>query len=165
MIAPRSIGFLRNASLSVDYWHIKITNAITFLNRQLILNQCYQSSLANACALIVRNPAPIGGASAGSLKFVNDFAINAASSTRSGIDFVLQDKWGLGTFFGSPLSMNARIAYTHLLKGYMIPLPGQAPDRVAGEIGTPKDKFNATLGFRQPAVGSELDRNLYRQVV
>ena len=49
--------------------------------------------------------------------------------------------------FGSPLNMNARIAYTHLLKGYVIPLPGQAPDRVAGEIGTPKDKFNATVGF------------------
>jgi outer membrane receptor protein involved in Fe transport len=113
----------------------------------LILDQCYQDNLATACALITRNPAQIGAASAGSIKFVNDFSINAASSTRSGIDFVLQDRWGLGAFFGSPLSLNTRIAYTHLLKGFTIPTPGAAPDRIAGEIGTPKDKFNATLGL------------------
>ncbi|HEX6783952.1 MAG TPA: TonB-dependent receptor [Sphingomicrobium sp.] len=147
VIAPRNISFLRNMSLSVDYWHIKITNAITTISRQLILDQCYQDGLANACSLITRNPTQIGGASSGSIKFVNDFAINAASSTRSGIDAVLQYRRGLGTLFGSPLNMNARIAYTHLLKGYTIPLPGQPADRVAGEIGTPKDKFNATLGF------------------
>jgi outer membrane receptor protein involved in Fe transport len=147
VIAPRSINFLRNASLSVDYWHIKITNAITLLSRQLILDQCYVDNLASACALIIRNPTAIGGASAGSLKFVNDFAINAASDTRSGIDVVLQDRWGLGTFFGNPLGLDARIAYTHLLKGYQIPTPGAAANRIAGEIGTPKDKFNATLGF------------------
>jgi outer membrane receptor protein involved in Fe transport len=113
----------------------------------LILDQCFQDSLATACALITRNPTAIGASSSGSLKFVNDFAINAASSTRSGIDVVLQDKWGLGTFFGGPLNLNARIAYTHLLKGFSVATPGATPDRIAGEIGTPKDKFNATLGF------------------
>ena len=68
--------------------------------------------------------------------------------------------------------MNARIAYTHLLKGYAIPLPGQAADRIverlaaaARTIGTPKDKFNATIGFRQPQWGFNLDRHLHRQVV
>jgi iron complex outermembrane receptor protein len=147
VIAPKSISFLRNMSLSVDYWHIKITNAIVLLNRQLILDECFQDSLATACSLITRNPTAIGASSAGSLKFVNDFSVNAASSTRSGIDAVLQYRTGLGSFFGSPLSLNARIAYTHLLKGFTVPTPGAAPDRIAGEIGTPKDKFNATLGF------------------
>lgn len=150
VIAPRSINFLHNASLSVDYWHIKITNAITTpatLTRQLILDQCYQNGLASACALITRNPTAIGASSSGSLKFVNDFPINAAAETRSGIDVVLQDRWGLGTMFGSPLNLNARFAYTHLLKGFVVPTPGAAANRIAGEIGTPKDKFNATLGF------------------
>jgi iron complex outermembrane recepter protein len=156
VIAPKSISFLRNMSLSVDYWHIKITNAIVLLNRQLILNQCFEQGLASACALITRNPTQLGAASAGSLKFVNDFAINAASSTRSGIDAVLQYRTGLGSFFGSPLSLNARIAYTHLLKGFTIPTPGAAPDRIAGEIGTPKDKFNATLGFENRQWGLNL---------
>jgi len=59
---------------------------------------------------------------------------------------VLQYRTGLGTFMGSPLSLNARIAYTHMLKGFNIDTPGEAPNRVAGEIGNPKDKFNATLG-------------------
>jgi outer membrane receptor protein involved in Fe transport len=150
VLAPRSIGFLRGLSLSVDYWHIKVDNAITLLNRQLILNTCYQDGLAASCALITRNPAAIGAASSGSIKFVNDFSINAASLTRSGIDTVLQYRRGLGTFLGSPLNMNARIAYTHLIKGFIIPAPGQAPDRQAGELGppgVPKDKFDASLGF------------------
>jgi iron complex outermembrane recepter protein len=147
VVAPKSISFLRNMSLSVDYWHIKITNAIELLDRQQILSQCYIQGLASACALVVRNPTQIAGASAGSIKFVNDFDINAASETRSGIDAVLQYRSGLGTFFGSPLTLNARIAYTHLIKGFEIATPGASPNRIAGEIGTPKDKFNATLGF------------------
>jgi len=155
VISPKSIGFLRNMALSVDYWHIKVANAITLVSRQLLVNSCYEFGVAASCALIVRNPTQIGGASPGSLKFVNDFSINAASLTRSGIDVVWQYHMGLGSFFGSPLTMNARVAYTHLLKGYTIPLPGFAPDRSAGELGggpngatgTPKDKFNATLGF------------------
>ncbi|MFL6722202.1 MAG: TonB-dependent receptor domain-containing protein [Sphingomonas sp.] len=147
VIAPRSIPFLRNASLSVDYWHIKVTDAITLLPRQLILTTCYEQSLASSCALIVRNPTQLGAASPGSLKFVNDFSINAASQTRSGIDTVFQYRNRIGTLMGDPLNMNARIAYTHQLKGYTIPAPGQAADRLAGEIGSPKDKVDATLGL------------------
>lgn len=147
VVAPRSIHFLRNVSLSVDYWHIKLTNAIELLDRQQILTQCFVQGLPSACSLIVRNPTQIGSSSAGSLKFVNDFVINAASETRSGIDTVFDYRTGLGTFLGDPLNLTARIAYTHLLKGYEIATPGARPNRIAGEIGTPKDKFNATLGF------------------
>jgi iron complex outermembrane receptor protein len=60
---------------------------------------------------------------------------------------VLQYRTSLGTFMGSALNLNARIAYTHLLKGFNVNTPGEAPNRIAGEIGTPKDKFNATVGL------------------
>jgi iron complex outermembrane recepter protein len=146
VIAPRSIEALRNLSLSVDWWHIKVDNAIALLPRQLILNTCFEEGLAASCALITRFQVATGAASAGALRFVNDFAINVASETRAGIDTVLQYRTGLGTLMGNPLNLNARIAYTHLTKGFRIPLPGEAPDRIRGEIGTPKDKFNATLG-------------------
>jgi iron complex outermembrane receptor protein len=147
VIAPRSIPALRNLSLSVDYWHIKVDDAIAGIGRQTILNTCFQEGLAASCALITRFQRQTGQSSPGAIQFINDFQINIASLTRAGIDAVLQYRTGFGTFMGSPLNMNARIAYTHLLKGFNVPLPGEDPDRVAGEIGTPKGKFDATLGL------------------
>jgi outer membrane receptor protein involved in Fe transport len=147
VIAPRSIPALRNVSLSVDYWRINVTDAIVLPPGQTILNLCYQNNDPAACALIVRNPVQLGAASPGSLKFVNAAAINAQVLKRSGIDAVLQYRTGLGTFMGNALNLNARIAYTHLLKGFNINTPGTPPNRIAGEIGTPKDKFNATIGL------------------
>jgi len=147
VLAPRSIAPLRNLSLSVDYWRISISDAIVGPSRQNILNRCYIVGDPVYCAFIIRTPVPLGGLSAGALKFVNDVLINASTLKRSGIDTVLQYRTGLGTFMGSPLNMNARIAYTHLLKGFTVEVPGDAPNRVAGEIGTPTDKFNATLGL------------------
>jgi iron complex outermembrane receptor protein len=156
VIAPRSIAVLRNFVLSVDYWNIGIKNAITFPSRQLILDACYNQSIASQCALITRNPVELGAASSGSLKFVNTVALNAASLKRSGIDTVLQYRSKLGTLMGSVLNVDARIAYTHLLKGYDIPVAGQPADRRAGEIGTPKNKFDASLGVDQDKWGLSL---------
>jgi iron complex outermembrane recepter protein len=147
VITPRSIEPLRNLSLSVDYWHIKVDNAITLISRALILNTCFKQGLAATCSLVTRFEQQTGASSPGALRFVNDFSINAASETRSGIDAVLDYHTGLGTMFGNPLNLTAHIAYTHLLKGFVIPLAGQAPDRIAGEIGTPKDKVDATVGL------------------
>jgi outer membrane receptor protein involved in Fe transport len=147
VIAPRSIPALRNLSLSVDYWHITVDNAISTIPRQTILNTCFEQGLAATCALITRFQSQTGSSSPGAIEFINAFEVNIASLTRAGIDAVLQYRTGLGSFMGSPLNMNARIAYTHLLKGFDIPLEGQAPDRRAGEIDNPRDKFDATLGF------------------
>ena len=39
------------------------------------------------------------------------------------------------------------MAYTHLLDGFLIPLPGSPKDVFKGEIGTAKDRFNAFAGY------------------
>jgi iron complex outermembrane receptor protein len=156
VINPRSIEALRNLTFSVDYWHIKLDNAITLLSRGLILNTCFKEGLAATCSLVTRFEQQTGASSPGALRFVNDFSINAASETRSGIDAVLDYHTGLGAMFGSPLTLTAHVAYTHLLKGFVIPLANEAPDRIAGEIGTPKDKFDATLGLETRRLGLSL---------
>jgi iron complex outermembrane receptor protein len=147
VIAPRSVPALRNLSLSVDYWRIKVTNAILLPPAQTILNLCYQDNSPAACALIIRSPTALGSISSGAIRFVNASSINAQVLHREGIDTVLQYRTGLGSFMGSPLNLNARIAYTHMLKGFNVDTPGEEPNRIAGEIGNPKDKFNATLAF------------------
>jgi outer membrane receptor protein involved in Fe transport len=114
--------------------------------RQTILNQCYAQGNAAFCGLIVRRPAPVGAYSAGSLEFINKTLLNQSQLEASGVDTVVSYRAALDSL-APGLSMNARIAWTHLLKGFVITVPGVAADPFAGEIGTPRDKVNGTLGF------------------
>ncbi|MGQ0836019.1 MAG: hypothetical protein ACT4O5_14070 [Gammaproteobacteria bacterium] len=43
--------------------------------------------------------------------------------------------------------LDARLAHTHVIDGYLIPLPGADFDHFAGEIGSSKDRANLTLGY------------------
>ena len=43
--------------------------------------------------------------------------------------------------------MNVNLAWNHQLKGFIVPTPGAPADPFVGEIGTPKDRANGTVGF------------------
>jgi outer membrane receptor protein involved in Fe transport len=147
VINPRSIApVLRNLVLSVDYFNYKITEAVAFPSRQNLLNQCYAQGNTAACAFITRFQVPTGSSSVGALRFVNSAAINASVIKESGIDTVLQYRTGLGWLMNG-LSANARISWTHYLKGFVIELPGDTENPFVGEVGTSKDKANGTLTF------------------
>ncbi|MGC4250933.1 MAG: TonB-dependent receptor [Sphingobium sp.] len=150
VINPRSINALRNLTLSVDWFDLKVTDAIVSTPLQFILDQCYRQGEQGFCDFITRRPGVEGANSAGSLDEVNSGASNSGGLRTSGIDVSLTyqqnlDSWGLtGT-----LGLN--VAYTHLLKGYAIPLPGSDKDYFAGEVGASKDRFTANLNY---SVGS-----------
>jgi len=146
VINPKSISSLRNLVLSVDYWRIKVADAIIAPPRQTILNQCYNAADPLFCSFITRYPVQTGASSPGALQFINSVGINASTFSAAGIDSVLTYRTNLDSLMGG-LSANARIAWTHYLKGYQIPVPGTPKDPFAGEIGTAKDKVNGTIGF------------------
>ncbi|HEX6073174.1 MAG TPA: TonB-dependent receptor [Sphingomicrobium sp.] len=146
VINPKSIDALRNLVVSVDYFRIKLTDAISFFSRQTILNQCYQDGNAAFCDFIVRRPAASGSNRPGSIEFINVGGVNASKQDVSGIDTVVQYRTGLDSLMGG-LTMNARISWTHYLKGSLIELPGESPNRTVGEIGTARDKANGTIAF------------------
>jgi outer membrane receptor protein involved in Fe transport len=146
VINPRSIDALRNLVLSVDYWDIKVTDAIVGIGRQLILNQCYQQGDPTFCSFITRFPQQTGGSSPGALQFVNVTGINASTFKAKGIDAVLQYRTGLGWLMDG-LNANARISYTRYIKGFTVPFPGAPADPFAGEVGTAKNKANGTIAF------------------
>jgi outer membrane receptor protein involved in Fe transport len=152
VINPKSINMLRNLVLSVDYFHIKVTDAIAFPSRTNLLNQCYNLGNNAACAFITRFQVPTGSSSAGALRFVNSAGINASVINTSGIDSVLQYRTGLD-FLMSGLSANARISWTHYFKGYVIELPGDTKNPYVGEVGTSKNKANGTISFNTRKVG------------
>lgn len=150
VINPRSIGALRNLVLTVDYFNIRIKDAVVSTPLQFILSQCYQG-VQQYCALITRRPAAIGANSAGSLDEVNSGPSNSGGVKTSGIDLAVD--WRQRLLGGS---LNLHGAYTHLISGYSVPLPGSPRDYFAGEIGAPRDKWTVTSGFDKDGVGLTL---------
>lgn len=145
-INPRSINFLRNTVLRVDYFNIKIKDAISAPPRQFILDQCYNQGNQTYCAFIQRRATATAVNSAGTLEFVNAASVNAGRLATEGLDVTLTQRLPLDGV-GMTGSINARVAYTHVFNGYVIPLPGADRDNFAGEIGAAKDRFTANLGY------------------
>jgi outer membrane receptor protein involved in Fe transport len=146
VINPRSINALRNLVLSVDYFNIKVTDAVTFPSRQTVLQQCYSTGDPNFCQFVLRRPTKQGPNNAGSIEFINIGGVNASTLKTAGIDTVLSYRSGLDSLMGG-LTLNARVSWTHYLKGYIIELPGAPINRYVGEVGSAKDKANGTIAF------------------
>lgn len=153
VINPRSIGALKDFTLTVDYFNIRIKDAIVSTPLQFILDQCYNQSNAALCALVVRRAAPQGANSAGSLDEVNTGPSNSGGLRTSGIDAVLDWTSGLSGF-GLPGKARVKVAYTHLISGVVTPLVGQ-PDQdfFAGELGAARDRFTTTVGWDNDEIG------------
>jgi iron complex outermembrane receptor protein len=147
VITPASIPALRNFNFSVDYFKIKIDDAIVSTPRDFILQQCYGGD-ASFCQFVTRRAAAQGPNSAGSLSFVDSAVTNSGGLFTEGVDVTVSynDKVGPGR-------LNSRLAYTRVSKGYVIPLIGSDPDQFAGEVGAAKDKFELRLGYSLGAFG------------
>ena len=144
VINPVSIDALRNMSLEVDYYNVKISDAIVLTPRQFILNQCYQSGQADFCQFVTRRANAQGPYSAGSLDEVNSGPTNSGGYKVEGIDVKFLYRTDL-PFIGEDAGLNFSLTYSHLLDGYLIPLTAQpeSKDNFAGEVGASKDRFTA----------------------
>ncbi len=145
VLNPRSIDFLRNLTVTVDYYDIEIEDVISGFPRQFTLDQCYTESNSTFCQFIIRRPTATSTNSAGSIQFINALGVNAAVLETSGIDVTASYSTGLGLTEGDRLS--ARIAYTHILKYDFFSLPTAPADPSDGEIGTAADRFTANLAY------------------
>jgi len=146
VINPRSIDFLRNTVLRVDYFNIKIKDAVSAPPRAFILDQCFNQGNPIYCAFVRRRATATAVNSAGTLEFVDAASVNAGRLATEGLDVTLTQRLPLsGVGMGGDL--NLRVAYTHVFNGYITPLPGADRDNFAGEIGAAKDRFTATAGY------------------
>ncbi len=156
VINPTSVRGLRNLVVTVDYFNIKIDDAIVTTPLQFILNQCYNNAAQQYCDLIVRRPGIVGPNSAGSLDEVNTGPTNSGGAKTSGIDVAVDWRSNLTTI-GLAGDLTLHGAYTHLITGYNVPLPGSPRDYFAGEVSSdiaaPRDKFSITSGYDISGVG------------
>ncbi|NMR24657.1 TonB-dependent receptor [Pseudoalteromonas sp. NEC-BIFX-2020_015] len=128
--------------ITIDYFDIEIDDAIVATPRQFILSQCYGGD-ESFCNFITRRSSAAGNNSAGSLEFIDSGVSNSGGLGTEGVDLTLTYATDIG-----PGSFRTRLAYTYLIDGYSIPLPGADKDTFAGEVGASEHKANWNLGYK-----------------
>ncbi|AVR95703.1 TonB-dependent receptor plug domain-containing protein [Pseudoduganella armeniaca] len=145
---PRSIAPLKNFVFTLDYFDIKIADAIVLLPRQYTLENCYGGD-ASLCNLVTRRRTDIAGNSAGSLEYVDSPTNNTGGKATEGVDVTASWAGAVG-----PGRLNARVAWTWLREGYDTPTPGANRDYWAGEIAqSPKNKASINLAYKWGPIG------------
>ena len=145
VLRPDWASWMRPASLSVDWYRIRLNSGIGNFGAQLTLDQCYQTGSPVYCTSIVRNGA---GAFQGSLGFVNQSALNLSTITSEGVD--IQFDYRLGLDFISPRAGELTLSalYTRLLDLTSVSFPGAAPTLSTGVLGAPQDRATIDLTYR-----------------
>ncbi len=129
---------IQGLSASIDYFHIKVTDAIQFTGRQLILDRCYESSSLDNffCNQITRRP------NTGHLQYVNDGPANQGYQLKSGIDFKINYAMDIGD---GTLAFD--LYYVRMLKSELQTADGGIEDQL-GDLSTSADfKNKANLGI------------------
>jgi outer membrane receptor protein involved in Fe transport len=141
VFTPTNISWLKNTAFTLDYFDIKVDDALVPTPRQFILDQCYTAD-ASFCNFVQRRATPQGSNSSGSLQFIDSAVTNSGGLRTKGIDFTAAYSDTLG-----PGRLDARFTWTHYTEGYVIPLPGAEKDEYVGEIDTPENKWLLSLGY------------------
>lgn len=128
-------------SFSVDYYNIKIKDAIQTVTPQQLLDQCFAGNQL-ACSQTIRD-------ANGVLTRVLGIPINLALQQARGVDMELAYRFDLGSLVGdnSRLSLRGLVAYLDKLESTV---PGSAPINRAGEVGlspTPHWAGNASANL------------------
>jgi len=141
---------LRNLRFSVDWYQIRINDAVTTPAGQQLVNSCFDFQAF--CDRITFNPNVPGNAD---ITFVDARQINVGSFTSRGIDFELD----YTATFATDSSLNFRLLGTYLYDLIIRAAPGSTPVNFAGQSGpaaplgdfnpSPKWIMNGTLTYNQ----------------
>ncbi|RJT24305.1 TonB-dependent receptor [Chakrabartia godavariana] len=143
-------GFLSGFTASVDYYNIKVKDAVGTIGAQVILNQCISTGDPFFCGKINRSPAS-AGAAAGSLwldesGFVNNQTTNTGSFSSAGVDINADYRTTIGNN-----KLKWEFVGTYLDKYTSQPITGGFSYDCAGFYGitcgnpNPKYRFNTNL--------------------
>lgn len=157
-------SFLRNFSLTVDYYRIKVENAIGIIGQQTSLDECLTGGgEAIFCDNIVR------GAD-GRVATVNALNLNTGAFKVEGID--TQVRYSVP--IGNNASFDLSAMWTHLLKQEQTSFPGGPVQKERGQLdcyscgrlGTGfKDKVNVSATFKLDAISLNWRTNYMSSVV
>jgi len=138
VIQPR---FLRGLTVSVDWYDIRLKNAISFVTAQQLADLCVdQPTLENQfCGQVERNN---GGTQPGRIVGFTRVPQNVASYATSGLDldmnYVLRPSWDYGNF-------TFHLVGNYLNKLKLIGIPGADPTNYRGTQELPAPKYQANF--------------------
>ncbi|MXP08946.1 TonB-dependent receptor plug domain-containing protein [Pseudoblastomonas halimionae] len=140
ILTPR---FIPGLALIVDYYDIRVKDAIGSVSTQLATELCYTAeNFPNNrfCDTITRNPAT------GAVREVINQAENLDQYKTSGIDATLAYDWEIG---GIPGDFDLNVIYSHYLEdSYTFQaIDGLQTEDTLGLIGNPQDEFRAKIGW------------------
>ena len=124
---------------SVDYYHIRITDAIVSIGAQTIIKQCSQGNVAD-CGLIIRDPA-------GNLFGVNNNPQNVQSVLMSGVDFETRYRFGLGnlaSWLGGNVTLRGILNYVSRFETATL---GVTTVNLAGDQSHPTTRWTAQINY------------------
>ncbi len=136
--------FIPGFNLTIDYYNIEVTNRISALSAQTIINQCYGSSegINNPyCGTVKRDPAT--GLFA--VPAVISGGINFAKQKTEGIDFDLSYRHTFDN--GHKFSLRAIATYLLTLDNYVSPTDPELPNRQKSELGDPEWAANLSANY------------------
>jgi iron complex outermembrane recepter protein len=149
-----TVGFVltptRNISLSVDYYSIKIKNAVGGIGAQVILDQCLDTGDAFFCDKINRSTTPgaVGSLWLDENGFIDNRTTNTGSAGAKGLDVNFEAKFPIGEN-----SLTTSLVGTYVDKLTFQPITGGTTYDCAGLYGltcgnpTPEWKHAAKLRF------------------
>ncbi len=127
---------LRGLQLSVDYYDIRIDDAIASLGGNTVLSQCLATGEVSFCDRIQRD-------AAGNIVEVTTTLQNIARESARGLDAAFSINHGVG---GGGASLSHRLALTRVLERDLVAFPGAAPFVGVGEYDP--DRFGAIPRWR-----------------
>ena len=142
LVVTPSLGQgLGDLAFTLDYYKIKIADAINLPGRQFQLKQCYGGD-AKFCKDISRRQVAIGGNSAGALSIINSSVENTGGQFDEGVDLTANYSTKMaGGLFSSKLS------YTYLIKAWAKATADAELDSSLGEVGAARNRWTLNLGY------------------
>jgi hypothetical protein len=125
--------FLPGLSMSLDYYNIQITDAISQVGNQAVLNRCFLEDAQEFCDLITVDGGATTPGSTGAIVLVGDVFVNVAESAVEGIDFEASYNTDV-TLFGGDESIGTRFFASWLLERSETNANGLTSD-FAGQVG------------------------------
>ncbi|WP_250461265.1 TonB-dependent receptor domain-containing protein [Microbulbifer litoralis] len=145
-ITPR---FAPGLSISIDYWDMDITDSISGVPAQEILERCVDSaSIDNVyCPLVPRD-------STGEVTSLTSTLFNIASLTARGIDYQVDYSFDLADIMPSESnwgSLDFSLVGTQLLERNDYPFQDNPddPDEIRGELGDPVRSYTTNLTYHR----------------
>jgi iron complex outermembrane recepter protein len=149
VVTPLSIPSL---SFTIDWYQIKIQDAIAIVPRQYIIDQCVNSlGVSDLCSFITREGAnPIRPRSPGTLFQIDSGPINSAAIESSGVDVGARYAYS----FTSGHKAKVGLTYSYLSKLTLQPLAGEDVQDNRGQLNGDgrlgagfKHRANLSLGY------------------